>query len=167
MPRPLYHAGRAGNPRRLTRARRAAMLRGRVAGGVRDTRKPVEVRHGPATVTGERARKRSHCPRGREGRGSGDPGVRRLAFAPNYQPDRGEDPEEEVFMERNSLGRHIPSGTPLWSWLALALLLVMLFTALSASEALLAPLLGQAAGAADYLHEFADNGRHLLAVPCH
>ncbi len=70
-------------------------------------------------------------------------------------------------MERNSLGRHIPSGTPLWSWLALALLLVMLFTALSASEALLAPLLGQAAGAADYLHEFAHDGRHLLAVPCH
>jgi hypothetical protein len=56
---------------------------------------------------------------------------------------------------------------PLWSWLALALLLVALFLLLSASGALLAPLLGQAAGAADYLHEFAHDGRHLLGVPCH
>jgi hypothetical protein len=38
---------------------------------------------------------------------------------------------------------------------------------LSASGALLAPLFGQAAGAFDYLHEFAHDGRHLLAVPCH
>jgi len=28
-------------------------------------------------------------------------------------------------------------------------------------------LLGQTAGVADYLHEFAHDGRHLLAVPCH
>ena len=66
------------------------------------------------------------------------------------------------------LGRHISLGEmPLWSWLALALLLVALFLLLSASGALLAPLLGQAAGAADYLHEFAHDGRHLLGVPCH
>jgi hypothetical protein len=71
-------------------------------------------------------------------------------------------------MERNSLGRHISLGdVPLWSWLVLALLLVMLFVLLSASGALLAPLLGQAAGVTDYLHEFAHDGRHLLAVPCH
>jgi hypothetical protein len=71
-------------------------------------------------------------------------------------------------MERNSLGRHISLGeVPLWSWLVLALLLAMLFVLLSASGALLAPLLGQAAGVTDYLHEFAHDGRHLLAVPCH
>ncbi|QIN81172.1 CbtB-domain containing protein (plasmid) [Rubrobacter marinus] len=56
---------------------------------------------------------------------------------------------------------------PLWSWLLVALLLVVLFALLSASGALLSPLLGQAAQVADYLHEFAHDGRHLLAVPCH
>ena len=56
---------------------------------------------------------------------------------------------------------------PVWGWLTLALLLVFLFLLLSASGALLAPLFGQAAGAFDYLHEFAHDGRHLLAVPCH
>ena len=56
---------------------------------------------------------------------------------------------------------------PLWGWLAVMLLLAMLFLLLFASGALLAPLLGQAAGVTDYLHEFAHDGRHLLAVPCH
>jgi hypothetical protein len=66
------------------------------------------------------------------------------------------------------LRRHLSLGeVPLWGWLALALLLVALFLLLSASGALLAPLLGQTAGAADYLHEFAHDGRHLLGVPCH
>ena len=51
--------------------------------------------------------------------------------------------------------------------LLLALLLAFLFVLLSASGALLAPLLGQAAGAVAYLHEFAHDGRHLLAAPCH
>ena len=71
-------------------------------------------------------------------------------------------------MERNSLGRHISLWEmPLWSWLAVALLLAALFAALSASGALLMPWLGQAAGVTDYLHEFAHDGRHLLAAPCH
>jgi len=56
---------------------------------------------------------------------------------------------------------------PLWSWLVIALLLAMLFVLLSASGELLAPLLGQMAGVTNYLHEFAHDGRHLLAVPCH
>ena len=128
----------------------------------------MEDRRGPATVTGERTRENKPLPfeAGRYGRAEirepGDwPSARR-------KPDRGEDPEEEVSMERNSLGRQISLGElPLWSWLALALLLVALFLLLSASGALLAPLLGQAAGTADYLHEFAHDGRHLLGVPCH
>ena len=54
-----------------------------------------------------------------------------------------------------TFGRRHPSTLPLWSLLALALLLLALFVLLSASGALLAPLLGQAAGTFDYLHEFA------------
>lgn len=71
-------------------------------------------------------------------------------------------------MERTSPERRISLGEiPLWSWLLATLLLAVLFLLLSASGALLAPLLGQAAGVTDYLHEFAHDGRHLLAVPCH
>jgi hypothetical protein len=66
-----------------------------------------------------------------------------------------------------TLGRSHPSWLPLWSFLALALLLLALFVVLSASGDLLAPLLGRAAGPFDYLHEFAHDGRHLLGVPCH
>lgn len=69
-------------------------------------------------------------------------------------------------MEKRLAGRPSPT-LPLWGWTALALLLIFLFLILSASGALLAPFLGQAAGAFDYLHEFAHDGRHLLAVPCH
>jgi len=65
-------------------------------------------------------------------------------------------------------GRGISLGDfSLWSWLLAALLLVMLFALLSASSDLLAPVLGHAARATDYLHEFAHDGRHLLGVPCH
>ncbi len=66
-----------------------------------------------------------------------------------------------------TLGRSHPSAPPLWSLVALALLLLALFVLLSASGELLAPLLGRAAGPFDYLHEFAHDGRHLLGVPCH
>ncbi|MDP9478733.1 MAG: CbtB-domain containing protein [Actinomycetota bacterium] len=58
-------------------------------------------------------------------------------------------------------------GIPLWSWLTAVLFLAALFLLLSASGELLAPLLGQAAMATDYVHELAHDGRHLLAVPCH
>ncbi len=70
-------------------------------------------------------------------------------------------------MQNHSLARTAPSTLPLWGWLTLGLLFLALFFLLSASGALLAPLFGQAAGAFDYLHEFAHDGRHLLAVPCH
>lgn len=70
-------------------------------------------------------------------------------------------------MEKLSPGRYVPSAMPPWSWPVAVLLLAALFLLLSASGALLTPLLGQAAGVADYLHEFAHDGRHLLAVPCH
>ena len=71
-------------------------------------------------------------------------------------------------MEGNFLDQRISLGEmPLWSWLVTALLLAMLFVLLSASGELLVPLLGQAADATNYLHEFAHDGRHLLGVPCH
>ncbi|HLM78540.1 MAG TPA: hypothetical protein VK361_09165 [Rubrobacteraceae bacterium] len=71
-------------------------------------------------------------------------------------------------MEKGSLEQRVsPGEVSLWSWLTAALLLAVLFVLLSASGELLAPLLGQAAGVADYLHEFAHDGRHLLGVPCH
>ncbi len=71
-------------------------------------------------------------------------------------------------MEKDSLERHISLGEmPLWSWLLSLLLLGMLFVLLSSSGELLVPLLGQAAGLANYMHEFAHDGRHLLSVPCH
>ncbi len=71
-------------------------------------------------------------------------------------------------MEGSTLGRHISLGEmPLWSWLLALLLLGMLLALLSASGDLLVPLLGQAAGMTNYLHEFAHDGRHLLGVPCH
>ena len=65
------------------------------------------------------------------------------------------------------LPRHPSPTLPLWGWISLGLMLIFLFVLLSASGALLAPFIGQAAGVFDYLHEFAHDGRHLLAVPCH
>ena len=66
-----------------------------------------------------------------------------------------------------TLGRSNSPVLPLWSLLALTLLLLALFLLLSASGDLLVPLLGRAAGPFDYLHEFAHDGRHLLGVACH
>ena len=71
-------------------------------------------------------------------------------------------------MNKDSVDRRISVGeVPLWSWLLSLLFLVLLFALLSASGDLLAPLIGQIGGVADYMHEFAHDGRHLLAVPCH
>jgi hypothetical protein len=67
----------------------------------------------------------------------------------------------------NTTGQNSLPRIPAWSLAALALLLLALFVLLSASGSLLAPLVGEAAGVTDYLHEFTHDGRHLLAVPCH
>jgi hypothetical protein len=48
-----------------------------------------------------------------------------------------------------------------------AALLFTLFTLLSASAALLTPVLGQVSQVTDYLPELAHDGCHLLAVACH
>lgn len=70
-------------------------------------------------------------------------------------------------MVENTTGQQSPSTIPAWSPFVLALLLLALFILLSASGDLLAPLFGQNADVFNYLHEFAHDGRHLLAVPCH
>ncbi len=56
---------------------------------------------------------------------------------------------------------------PSWSWLALALMLLVLFAVLYDNGALVAPLVGESAYAKNYLHEFFHDGRHLLGVPGH
>ena len=59
-------------------------------------------------------------------------------------------------------------GRPnLWLLPALALVLLAIFAVLFDNGALLAPLLGEAAGKTNYLHEFFHDGRHLLGAPCH
>jgi hypothetical protein len=83
-------------------------------------------------------------------------------------PTGARTPRRRFSMEREHLDRRISLGEmPLWSWLLALLLLAMLFALLSASGDLLVPLLGKVAGVSNYLHEFAHDGRHLLAVPCH
>ena len=51
--------------------------------------------------------------------------------------------------------------------ISLALVLFTLFAVLFDNGALLTPLLGEAAGSGNYLHELFHDGRHLLGVPCH
>ncbi len=56
---------------------------------------------------------------------------------------------------------------PLYLPLALALAVLAVFAVLLDNGALLAPFLGYASYAANYLHELFHDGRHLLAAPCH
>src|ERR687889_2771208 len=72
--------------------------------GAKGPRKPVRIRHGPATVTGEQTRRRHRRLGRREGRESREPEVRILAFRRWSQngartPRRrhnGEDPRAEL-----------------------------------------------------------------------
>ena len=80
--------------------------------------------------------------------------------------------KEEILVKGSTLDQRISQGEiSLLEWivtaLLAALLLAILFVLLSASGELLAPLIGQAEDVANYLHHFAHDGRHLLAVPCH
>src|SRR5829696_6398442 len=130
--------------------------------GAKGSRKPVRVRHGPATVTGERTR-RGHRRSGKAGlaesRESGD-----WPFARDPKPGRGpreggiygEDPRAETPFNPAAVELACPGPATLGA---------------------VRPPLGQrgpartATGAGrwhlDYLHEFAHDGRHLLGVPCH
>ncbi|MFF6829828.1 hypothetical protein [Streptomyces longwoodensis] len=50
---------------------------------------------------------------------------------------------------------------------AVILALVALDAVFLDQGALLSPMLGKIAASANYVHEFAHDGRHLLAGPCH
>lgn len=50
---------------------------------------------------------------------------------------------------------------------AVIVALVALYAVFLDQGQLLSPVLGKAATTANYLHEFAHDGRHLLGAPCH
>jgi hypothetical protein len=50
---------------------------------------------------------------------------------------------------------------------AVILALVALYAVFLDQGQLLSPVLGELASTANYLHEFAHDGRHLLGAPCH
>ena len=50
---------------------------------------------------------------------------------------------------------------------AVLLALVVLYAVFLDQGQLLAPVLGKVASTANYLHELAHDGRHLLGAPCH
>ena len=50
---------------------------------------------------------------------------------------------------------------------AVILALLTLYAVYFDQGALLSPVLGKLAVSANYLHEFAHDGRHLLGAPCH
>ncbi len=50
---------------------------------------------------------------------------------------------------------------------AIVLALVTLYAVLLDQGQLLSPVLGKLAATANYLHELAHDGRHLLGAPCH
>ncbi len=50
---------------------------------------------------------------------------------------------------------------------AVLLALLTLYAVFLDQGQLLSPVLGKAAVVANYLHEFAHDGRHLLGAPCH
>ncbi len=50
---------------------------------------------------------------------------------------------------------------------AVILALVVLYAVFLDQGALLTPALGKVASSANYLHELAHDGRHLLGAPCH
>lgn len=50
---------------------------------------------------------------------------------------------------------------------AILLALIVLYAVFLDQGQLLSPVLGKLAHDANYLHEFAHDGRHLLGAPCH
>ena len=97
----------------------------------------------------------------RRGKAEGErgSGSQETVLPPVIKPDRGEDPEKEVSMDRVA-GK---ASLPIW----LALIALALFAVLFDNGVLLSPLLGEAAGTQNYLHELFHDGRHVLGTPCH
>jgi Probable cobalt transporter subunit (CbtB) len=120
---------------------------------------------------GESPARSRHCDRGanpieshcstRSGKAEGErgSGSQETVLPPVIKPDRGEDPEKEVSMDR-VVGK---VSLPVW----LALIALALFVVLFDNGALLTSLLGEASGMQNYPHELFHDGRHVLGVPCH
>lgn len=51
--------------------------------------------------------------------------------------------------------------------IAVVLALVVLYAVFLDQGQLLSPVMGKVAASANYLHELAHDGRHLLGAPCH
>jgi type VI protein secretion system component VasF len=56
---------------------------------------------------------------------------------------------------------------PVWGWIAVALLLAVVYAVGYDQGMLLEPLIGKLSTVNNYLHEFFHDGRHLLGFPCH
>jgi len=88
-----------------------------------------------------------------------------------------ETPEEEPAMSA-STSTHTSSGAVtrphaaqalalIVTSIAVLLALLALYAVFLDQGQLLSPVLGKVAATANYVHEFAHDGRHLLGAPCH
>ena len=68
--------------------------------------------------------------------------------------------------EATTLDRTL-GGVSLYVSLTLSLAAFAVFAVLFDNGALLAPFVGDASYAANYMHELFHDGRHLLGTPCH
>lgn len=56
---------------------------------------------------------------------------------------------------------------PVWTWLVMALLALVVFAVGFDQGQLLQPVVGKAAVTGNYLHELFHDGRHFMAFGCH
>jgi hypothetical protein len=60
-----------------------------------------------------------------------------------------------------------PVRVPVWGWIAVGVLLAVVYAVGYDQGLLLEPLFGKLSTVNNYLHEFFHDGRHLLGFPCH
>jgi hypothetical protein len=100
---------------------------------------------------------------------SADPGARILVVAtvrPGRSTPRRLRLVAEITTER-SASSPVPVHVPLWGWLAVGLLLAIVYAVGYDQGTLLEPLLGKLSSTNNYLHELFHDARHLLGFPCH
>jgi type VI protein secretion system component VasF len=56
---------------------------------------------------------------------------------------------------------------PVWGWVAVGVLLAVVYAVGYDQGMLLEPIFGKLSTVNNYLHEFFHDGRHLLGFPCH
>jgi hypothetical protein len=101
---------------------------------------------------------------------SGDPGVRILVVATvrpgRWTPRRLRQVADNTLSASSDRAR-AGVRVPVWGWIAVALLLAVVYAVGYDQGMLLEPLLGKLSTVNNYLHEFFHDGRHLLGFPCH